>query len=107
MILVIGDLDQWVAAGRPLPDGEIAYAVVGDLNRALLRRLSPDLVLAPLSTPAFDAFEVARRLARAGYRGPFRAVTLPLPHPDLVRDEVAAVAPDLDFDLVVIERPLN
>ncbi|MFP1644916.1 hypothetical protein [Pontitalea aquivivens] len=75
-----------------------------DLDGALLARLQPDIVVAPLIGDRFDILDLAVELDRLGYRGALRAVTRPLPNADLVRREIAAQCPRIDFAL--IELPL-
>lgn len=103
MILVVGDLDRWRAAGREPPFGDdLAFVRPDEVDAALIGRLAPMLVLSPLREAGIDALDVALLLVAAGYRGPFRAVTpYPVPHADLVRSEVAEAAPELDFDVIV------
>nr|WP_243730810.1 hypothetical protein [Rubellimicrobium sp. CFH 75288] len=62
----------------------------------------PDLVLSPLVAPTFDALDVAQRLAALRFRGIYRAVAPSIPDLRLIREEVAAVAPGLDFDVLVL-----
>lgn len=75
-----------------------------DLDGALLARRQPDIVVAPLIGDRFDILDLAGELDRLGYRGALRAVTRPLPNADLVRREIAAQCPRIDFAL--IELPL-
>lgn len=105
MILVIGH--------APASDGNAAWALLSrgyrfacfsELNIPLLESVAPDMVVSALIGDGFDAIDVARRLACLGYRGPYRALSQPLPRPGLVRAEVRAAAPDLDFDLVVVSH---
>ncbi|EPX86147.1 hypothetical protein ruthe_00956 [Rubellimicrobium thermophilum DSM 16684] len=103
MILVIGNLRSWHAEGRILPEIEgFHFARFEDLSADLLHALKPDLVLSPLMGEDFDALDVAQRLDALGYAGRYRALTNPVPDPDAIRAEMRSVAPDLDFDLFVI-----
>jgi len=64
---------------------------------------APELVLAPLLTPVFDAIDLARYLSQRGYRGRFLALVDRLPSANLIRREVEAQSPDLNFDVVVLD----
>jgi hypothetical protein len=64
---------------------------------------APDLVLSPLLTPAFDALDLARLLTQCGYRGRYLALVDQLPSATLIRREVEAQSPELNFDVVVLD----
>lgn len=64
---------------------------------------APDLVLSPLLTPEFDALDLARLLAQCGYRGRYLALVDRLPSANLVRREVAAGSPGINFDVIVLD----
>ncbi len=64
---------------------------------------APDLVLTPLLTPVFDALDLAKYLTQAGYRGRYLALVDALPSAKLIRTEVEAQSPDLNFDIVVLD----
>lgn len=64
---------------------------------------APDLVLSPLLTPEFDALDLARILAQCGYRGRYLALVGRLPSANLVRREVAAQSPNINFDVIVLD----
>ncbi len=102
-MLVIGNLRSWSRAGRSLPQlAGLDFIALADLDAALLDRLRPDIVLSALLGEDFDAMDVARRLATLGFQGRYRALTAALPAPGVVRAEVRAVAPGLDFDLFIL-----
>ena len=69
----------------------------------ILLKTQPDVVLSPLFGAQFDAMDLASRLQTVGYRGRYRALAKSLPKPAIVRREVAAVAPDIDFDIFVMD----
>jgi hypothetical protein len=104
-MLVIGDLDQWQASGRlrGVPAG-CAYLDITQLNPFTLRRHAPDLILSPLLSGGFDAVDVAEKLNAARFRGMYRVVADNLPDADIIRSDIRAAAPDLDFDLLVLPR---
>jgi hypothetical protein len=104
-MLVIGELDQWQASGRlrGVPAG-CAYLDITQLNPFTLHRHAPDLVLSPLLSGGFDAVDVAEKLNAARFRGMYRVVADNLPDADIIRGDIRAAAPDLDFDLLVLPR---
>ena len=101
--LVLGDLERWEARGRSLPeiDGTV-FARVDQLSMEFMARTGPSVVLSPLIVRGADAIEIATRLIDAGFAGCYRVVAMALPDPGIVRHEVNAVAPELDFDLITI-----
>lgn len=60
----------------------------------------PALVISALSGKGFDAVDLARLLNTIGFAGVYYAVTDPLPVPDVIKSEIARIAPDLLFDLL-------
>jgi hypothetical protein len=64
---------------------------------------APALVLSPLLTPAFDALDLARLLTQCGYRGRYLALVDRLPSANLIRREVAAQSPNINFDVIVLD----
>jgi len=72
-------------------------------NFPLAGPLAPALVLSPLLTPAFDALDLARVLSQHGYRGRYLALVDRLPSANLIRREVAAQSPNLNFDVIVMD----
>ncbi|MCS6621393.1 hypothetical protein N0B44_00570 [Roseibacterium beibuensis] len=64
---------------------------------------APALVLSPLLTPFFDAIDLARYLSQRAYRGRYLALVEKLPSANLIRREVEAQSPDLNFDVVVLD----
>jgi len=64
---------------------------------------APELVLTPLLTPMFDALDMARYLSQAGFRGRYLALVDQLPSANLIRAEVEAQSPLLNFDIVVLD----
>lgn len=105
VMLVIGNMRSWHRAGRAVPqlDG-FHFVGFGDVTDALLRAVAPDVVLSSLMGEDFDALDLARRLGDLGFRGRYRAITSGLPNPHVVRTEVRAAAPDLDFDIFVLDE---
>ncbi len=64
---------------------------------------APDLVLSPLLTPEFDALDLARILTQCGYRGRYLALVDRLPSANLIRREVSAQSPNINFDVIVLD----
>lgn len=64
---------------------------------------APALVLSPLLTPVFDAIDLARYLSQRGFRGRYLALVDRLPSAKLIRREVEAQSPDLNFDVIVLD----
>ncbi|MEM6634947.1 MAG: hypothetical protein AAF667_03550 [Pseudomonadota bacterium] len=65
---------------------------------------SVDVVLSPLFGQSFDILDVAHILEQVDFSGRLRGLSPPLPKPQLIRDEVAARFPELDFDILVSRR---
>ena len=105
--LVLGDLERWAATGRQLPeiDGTV-FAGVDDLSTEFMALTGPSVVLSPLMMRGADVIEIATRLIDTGFAGCYRVVAMALPNPGIVRQEVNAVAPELDFDLIMIPSVL-
>lgn len=78
---------------------KIVFANFSEISTKMLRLIRPDVVLSTLIGDHFDAMDLAVKLKNIGFSGRYRAVTLGLPDPDLIRSEVHFMAPDLDFDV--------
>lgn len=104
VMLVIGNMRSWHPEGRMVPQLD-GFHFVGfdDVTAALLRAVAPDVVLSSLMGEDFDALDLGRRLHDLGYDGRYRAITCGLPDPHVVSMEVRAAAPDLDFDIFVLD----
>lgn len=99
--LVIGEIVKWTGAGQTMPDVEaMRFVDLADVTEQLLSNFAPDLVLSPLVQDGYDAIEVAMQLQDLAYTGLFRAVVQGLPNPRLVAAEVAAIAPEVDFEII-------
>ncbi len=105
--LILGDMQRWLARDAALPvlDG-LSFADVTDLDAALLLRLNPDIVMSPLVVRDTDAVEIARILGDLHYAGRYRVVSEEIPNDTVIRAEVSAVAPDLDFAVVALPEHL-
>ncbi|NNV46977.1 hypothetical protein GTA62_10725 [Roseobacter sp. HKCCD9010] len=79
----------------------VSYEMLG--NVTLIGTHAPLLILSPLVTPMFDALDMAQFLTESGYRGRYLALVDKLPSANLIRREVAAQSPDLNFDMIVLD----
>ena len=106
IVLVIGAMSEWAPDEADRPAGSrIVFAEYADISAELIERVAPAMIVSSVIATTFDAFDLAQDLQEFGYGGPYRALTPHLPDPDLVRREVASCAPDLDFELLVVEPP--
>lgn len=104
-IMIVGNVRSWTAEGRSLPaSSDLTFVEFDEVTATVIREVSPDVVLSSVITPQFDAFDLAAVLCDAGYCGKYRALSPRLPEPDVVRREVRAICPDLDFDLLLINQ---
>ncbi|AHM05214.1 hypothetical protein roselon_02927 [Roseibacterium elongatum DSM 19469] len=86
------------------PHSYIARADYDELDSMnFAGRDAPALVLSPLLTPVFDAIDLARYLSQRAYRGRYLALVEKLPSANLIRREVEAQSPDLNFDVIVLD----
>ncbi len=100
VVLVVGHIPDRTSLPR-IPGFHFRpYTAV---NRQLLTQLQPDVVLSALISHQFDAVELARLLADSGFTGRYRAVTEALPNRRAVVSDVRAMAPEVDFDLFVMD----
>ena len=99
-VLIVGEVRDWLRSGRSLPAGDdLAFLEFDDLTREIIESIAPSVVLAPLMSRRFDCLELAERLCAIGFRGRLRALADNLPNPAIVRNEVRARCPHLDFDV--------
>lgn len=104
VILAVGEMTGWRGTGDGLPlDSSIVFVEFRELTGELLEELSPDIVLSPLLCSSFDCMDLAQALHALGFRGRYRAMSAQVPQPDLIRREVRASCPRLDFDLISID----
>lgn len=88
-----------------LPEG-LAQAVIvhtgwGVLSAALLARVLPDAVLAPLLGVGFDIIDLAEWLDGRGFGGTLLVAAGPLPDRGLVQREIAASCPCIPQVLLI------
>lgn len=105
--LVIGDMEKWIAQGRPIfAEDDLTYLDFQDLSSEQVDTVGPEMVVSQLVEDAFDAFQIVNDLKSFGYRGRYRAVARELPNVPMVRSEITAIAPEIDFDIVVLQPRL-
>lgn len=99
-ILAVGNVSPSVF--DPDLTGAIRIVRFADLTPQLLADWQPEIVLSPLVGDGFDCFDLAEILTGAGFAGRYRAAVAALPDPSVVRREIAAQFPTLDFDVLVV-----
>ena len=92
-----------LAPPNGMPDDSLYFATYAEVTPALILRIGPDVVLSTLIGDHFDAIDLAGKLVLANFTDKYRAVTVGLPDPELVRREVLEVAPHIDFDVFQID----
>ncbi len=85
----------------PAGETDLIYSSLDMLGPAQFRSLAPDVILCPLFSAATDAVQIVEHLADLGYTGPVFAIGPDLPRPELVQEEIRAIAPAITFRLVV------
>ncbi len=101
--LIVGDISRWTQAGRDTADFDnFFFVTLNDLTLALLHEHAPQIILSPLFADGFDALDVATRLHALGFEGRYRVLARDVPQLEIICNEVAQVAPGLDFDLLDI-----
>lgn len=105
IILAVGDVRQWIVAGRALPaDSQIAFAEFHEITDELLQALTPDIVMSPVLTRAFDCLDLAQTLHEKGFRGRLRIVAPDLPNPRVIQSEIRGLCPGLDVAFIFCNR---
>lgn len=74
---------------------------------AAYERLIPDMIVSPVFSPRFDCFDLAQLLVYLDFRGAYRAISTQLPRPYVVRNELQAVFPSVDFDILFLSDALT
>ena len=104
VILAVGEMSGWSTRGEGLPlNSAITFIEFRELSTDVLERVRPDIVLSPLLCSSFDCMDLAQTLDALGFTGRYRAMSGQVPQPDLVRREIHACCPGLDFDLISID----
>jgi hypothetical protein len=73
------------------------------LERATFDCLTARLVLTPLLSGRHDVVDFAQKLQAFDYNGRFRAVVRKLPNAPMIVQEVARLAPEIDFAVTEIQ----
>lgn len=73
------------------------------LDAAMIARVAPDCIAAPLMGDGFDIMELAQFLSGLGYANRLCILAPPLPNPGLILREVSAVAAALHPTLVMVD----
>lgn len=104
-ILAIGGPAHWRRI-RPLPSRtmRVSFTSLRDLDSDVLRTVSPEVVISPVICPDFDCLDVAQQLSFLGYLGPYRAISARQMQPRIIRREVHALCPALNFDLQALDK---
>jgi len=85
------------------PGTKVSLHTYDSLNTAeLYGNEAPDYVISPLVAGTVDAQDIAWLLSQKGFGGRYLAITRAVAAPQVVRDDVARVAPDLNFDIVTL-----
>lgn len=107
-IIFIGNTDGWMDSDTVLPKmANTKTCSIQDLTHAFFAEYRPDIVLSPLVTSQFDVLELAIKLDQLNFEGRFRAITAPLPAPEIILSEIRFECPALDFDLIVLQPGQN
>lgn len=102
-VLIIGNIARWTAQGRAAsPCSTFQFSEIEQLTATILDDAVPTMVLSPLVGDDFDLMDVVEQLSALDFSGQYRVISYALPNPEMIRKEVRAVAPNLDFDLLVI-----
>lgn len=102
--LVVEQHVAWEAASKSQHEfPEFDIILQGDLDPDYLGRKRPSVVVTSLFGIAHDAAEIGQKLSDIGFRGRFRATSLALPNPSLIKQEFDSMFPDLDFDILIMK----
>ena len=103
-VLAVGDVEAWRENGNPMPSGaQMAFVEFCDISSELIEDMSPEMVVLPLLARGFDCTDLAKTLHLSGFTGKYRAMARVLPNPSMIRREIRAMCPGLDFD--ILEMP--
>jgi len=104
LILVVGNIDQWISSGRDLPNiAHTQFCAYSNLSADLLAYLQPDIILCPLLCEHFDILDLVGILDELNYSGRIRAMSPPMPNPDIILREISFEYPAMDFDLIEVQ----
>lgn len=100
--VIIGRFSNAVANRDDAQTQGLRFITLAELTESLFAHFAPKLILAPLISEDFDAIDLAKRLAELKYTGQLRVIAENLPSVDVIRRDVRAQAPDIDFDVLVL-----
>ena len=107
-LLVVGNIENWLGPDRELPQfKDTIFCAYKDLSLEILNKHQPSVILSPLVTSQYDVLELAVKLDQMNFSGRFRAITAPLPAPEIIMAEIRFECPALDFDLIVMQPDQN
>jgi hypothetical protein len=102
-ILAVGDIEEWARHRGTLPvNGKLAFSSFTGVSAELFDVLAPEIVLSPLLARGFDCIDLAQVLSLIGFQGRYYAVCDALPDPGIIRREIRALCPELDFDVIEV-----
>lgn len=99
-IIVLVVRDVTVPEDGTAPVAGVSFCRFAEVAERITTQGAPALVISALSGKGFDAVDLARVLNARRFSGVYYAVTPPLPAPDVIKSEIARVAPGLMFDLL-------
>lgn len=92
-LLIVEPGSFLTALAREIPhDGAMVLCQYHRLSCAMIGRVMPDCVVAPLFSPAFDIFELIALLQASEFQGKLMAVSPPLPNCRMVLRELQSAA---------------
>ena len=103
-ILAIGDIDIWRETCGDIPTHRgLEFGSIDLLKGAYLTVLRPHLIVSPVVAPNFDCLDVAYALFQQSFGGAYRALARSTPKPAMIRKEVRAICPGLDFEIIPLD----
>jgi len=101
LTLVVGDQSAWDASEKrpPMIPG-FKFIDIDALDASVFEDFPATIVLSTLMARGRDVIEIARLLSDLAFSGRYRVIADGLPNPDLVTQEVAAAAPEIDFEVL-------
>lgn len=83
------------------------FVDIEDLDESVVRRIEPDVVLSALIGSGFDAAEIAEILEVADFDGRYRVLSSEVGDCNVVTQEIARLAPHVDFAIVDLTAALR
>lgn len=105
-LLVGFDTISLLKSGSGVLDGAVVLSMPRflSLDADHFISLKPNQILSPLISGNFDITDVAQKLKLLGYQGILRAYVENIPSSNLIRREIAALHPALDFDVIELGK---